>query len=63
MLYVSLQDDGVKFTVNDSTYQFRGTLTVVSAENPASHYKSLTSSLRKCGFCMVTNLTLSVRSF
>ena len=61
MLYVSLQDDGVKFIVNDSTYQFRGTLTVVSADNPASHliggYKSLTSSLRKCRFCMATNLS------
>ena len=30
---MSLQD-GVKLIVNDTTYQFRGTLTVVSADNP-----------------------------
>ena len=67
MFYMSWQDDGVKFIVNDTTYQFRGTLTVVSADNLASHliggYKSLTSSLRKCRFCMATDLTQSVRSF
>ena len=49
------------FNVKDTTYHFRGTLTIVSADNPASHliggYRSLSSALRKCRFCMAVDIT------
>lgn len=49
-----------------TTYRFRGTLTIVSADNPASHliggYRSLSSALRKCRFCMAIDITESVRN-
>lgn len=52
------------FNVKDTTYHFRGTLTIVSADNPASHliggYRSLSSALRKCRFCMAVDITESV---
>ena len=50
--------------MKDTTYHFRGTLTIVSADNPASHliggYRSLSSALRKCRFCMAIDITESV---
>ena len=42
--------------VNGQPRTFRGTLTLISADNLASHYlggyKSLSSALRKCRHCM-----------
>ena len=44
--------------INGKTYTFRGTVSIVPADNLASHYlggcKSLSSALRKCRHCMAT---------
>ena len=51
LTYFTLQDD-----VNIGDEVFRGTLTVVSADNLASQliggYKALNSAFRKCRYCM-----------
>ena len=61
---VIFKDEGVTFNIHGVAHNFRGTLTLVSADNPASHllggYKSLTSALRKCRFCMATDISSSV---
>ena len=53
-----LKDTGVTFSIDGKAYNFRGTLTLVPADNLASHYlggyKSLSSALRKCRHCMAT---------
>ena len=50
------QDDGCVFFVDEEFVRVRGTLTLVSADNPAANliagYKSLTSAFRKCRTCM-----------
>ena len=54
LTYFTLQDD-----VNIGDEVFRGTLTVVSADNLASQliggYKALNSAFRKCRYCMATD--------
>lgn len=44
------------FKINERSYTFRGTVTVVPADNLASHYlggyKSPSGALRKCRRCM-----------
>ncbi len=54
-MYV-LQDSGVTFVVEGERKQLRGTLTVVSADNPAAQlvggYKQLHSATRKCRDCL-----------
>ena len=44
--------------INGKLYTFRGTVSIVPADNLASHYlggyKSLSSALRKCRHCMAT---------
>lgn len=44
--------------VGGFVHRFRGTVTIVPADNLASHYlggyKSLSSALRKCRHCMAT---------
>lgn len=51
-----LQDEGVDFVVDGITYNLRGSLALVSADNLASQliggYKALNSALRKCRQCM-----------
>ena len=51
-----LQDEGVDFVVDGMTYNFRGSLALVCADNLASQliggYKALNSALRKCRQCM-----------
>ena len=51
-----IQDDGVQFRLNGSDYTFRGTLTIVSADNLAAWdlggYKALASAICKCRLCM-----------
>ena len=46
----------MEFILNGSTQTFRGTITVVSADNLAAWdlggYISLASAIRKCRFCM-----------
>lgn len=43
-------------SIGGQAYRFRGTISVVPADNLASHYlggyKSLSSALRKCRHCM-----------
>ena len=49
-------DSGVPFLIDGKVTYIRGTLTVVSADNPTANlvagYKSLTSAFRKCRICM-----------
>ena len=44
--------------IDGKVMHLRGTLTIVSADNPAANliggYKSLTSAFRKCRTCMAT---------
>ena len=44
------------FNLHGHVYNIRGTLTMVAGDNLASHYlggyKSLSSALRKCRYCM-----------
>lgn len=53
-----LQDAGVEFDTADGLLHLRGTLSVCSADNPASYelggFKNLTGALRKCRFCLAT---------
>lgn len=54
-----VQDDGVIFVVDDHPMKLRGTITVVSADNPAAFtlggFKNLHSAFRKCRTCMATD--------
>lgn len=51
-----MQDNGVTLNLCGQEYTVRGTLTMVAGDNLASHYlggyKSLSSALRKCRYCM-----------
>ena len=55
----SVQDSGVTFIVEGERKQLRGTLTVVSADNPAAQlvggYKQLHSATRKCRDCLAVS--------
>ena len=57
------------FLVDGQLLHLRGTLTIVSADNPAANllggYKSLTSAFRKCRTCMATESDIQekVRSY
>ena len=52
------QEEGVDFLIDGQVYNFRGTITLVSADNLAlwalGGYKALGSALRKCQYCMAT---------
>ena len=54
-----MQEDGVKFLVDQQWMVFRGTLTVFSADNLAAWsiggYKALASAFRKCQYCMAVD--------
>ena len=54
-----IQDDGVTLEIDGQQYTFRGTLTLVPADNLASQYlggyKSLSAALRKCRHCMAVD--------
>ena len=54
-----VQETGVTVNVNGSTFNVRGTIAIVSADNLASWsvggYKALASANRKCHFCMATS--------
>ena len=58
-----MQDEGVDFTLDGHTYNFRGSLALVPADNLASQYiggyKALNSALRKCRHCMAVKETMS----
>ena len=49
--------------IEDTTYNFRGTIALVAANNLASQairgYKGLNSALTKCRFCMAIAETMS----
>ena len=51
-----VQDKGVTFHTADGPLTFRGTVSVCSADNPASYdlggFKNLTAALRKCRYCL-----------
>lgn len=50
--------------IDGEIVHLRGTLTIVSADNPAANllggFKSLTSAFRKCRTCMVTETDMQV---
>lgn len=54
-----MQDEGVIFMVDARPMKFRGTITVVSGDNPAActlgGFKNLHSAFRKCRTCMATD--------
>ena len=70
--HARVQDSGVTFVVEGERKQLRGTLTIVSADNPAAQlvggYKQLHSATRKCRDClavsddMQTKAMLAIRS-
>lgn len=51
-----MQDEGVEFNIGGESYNFRGSIALVIADNLASQsiggYKALNSALRKCRHCM-----------
>ena len=51
-----VQDDGVTFVGDGKEIVFRGTVTIVSADNLAAQvlggYKALSAAFRKCRTCM-----------
>ena len=59
MLYPFIQESGVIFQFDGTLMAFRGTLTVVSADNLAAWniggFKALASAFRKCQYCMVVD--------
>ena len=54
-----IQDEGIQLTLNGNVHNFRGSISVVCADNLASWslggYKALASALRKCRFCMAVS--------
>ena len=59
MFLVMLQEGGVSFRFDGTVMAFRGTLTVLSADNLAAWniggFKALASAFRKCQYCMVVD--------
>lgn len=53
---MSIQHEGISFVIEGVQYSFRGTLTLVPADNLASQYlggyKALNAALRKCRHCL-----------
>jgi len=51
--------------IEEQAVNLRGTLVVVSADNPAANlmagYKSLTSAFRKCRVCMAVEETMQTK--
>ena len=60
-----LKENGVEFLVDQQRMRFRGTITVVSADNLSAQmmggYKALHSAFRKCRCCMATDETMQTR--
>ena len=58
-LCITFQDAGVDFNLHGNVCNFRGTISLVSADNLAAWdlggYKALASALRKCQFCMAVS--------
>ena len=54
-----MQEVGVPFRIQGELWNMRGTLSLVLADNSASHllggFKSLSSALRKCRQCLATD--------
>ena len=54
--WFTLQENGVAFVINGATQYFRGTVTLISADNPASTvlggFKQSPSAFRCCRHCM-----------
>ena len=57
------KDNGVDFNIHGNVFNFRGTITTVSADNLAAWdlggYKALASALRKCRFCLAVEEDMS----
>ena len=62
-----LQESGHKFTVRGSPRNYRGTLALVSADNPAScalgGFKESSSAYRHCRQCMGTKEEMRIEVF
>lgn len=65
MFSLSIKDDGVEFVVDDEKMRFRGTVTVVSADNLSAQmvggFKALNAAFRKCRYCMATDDTMQTQ--
>jgi hypothetical protein len=59
--------EGVSFTIHGNQFNFRGTLTMVVADNLASQliggYKSLNAAMRRCRFCMATSFNFAEKVY
>ena len=62
---LSIKDDGVELVVNNEKMRFRGTVTVVSADNLSAQmvggFKALNAAFRKCRYCMATDGTMQTK--
>lgn len=58
-------EKGVEFVIDMEKMSFRGTVTVVSADNLSAQliggYKALNSAFRKCRYCMATDDTMQAK--
>lgn len=61
----ALKDDGVPFLVDGKTLHFRGTVSVVSADNPASAalggLKESASAFRYCRHCLGSDADIQTK--
>ena len=62
---IHVQDSGVPIMIDGVEMNFRGTLTICSADNPAActlgGYKALHSALRKCRTCMAVDSDMQAK--
>ena len=62
---ISFQDEGVSFMVKGEAINFRGTVTIVSADNPASAllggFKQSASAFRYCRHCYGTSVDMQTK--
>lgn len=62
-----IQIGGVKFLFGDEVIAFRGTLTVLSADNLAAWsiggFKALASAFRKCQYCMAVDNNMQTKVY
>ena len=65
MFPLFVKDDGVELIVNKEKMRFRGTVTVVSADNLSAQmvggFKALNAAFRKCRYCMATDDTMQTK--
>ena len=63
--YFDIKDEGVPFIIDGRTCHFRGTVSIVSADNPASAalggFKESASAFRFCRHCLGTDTDIQTK--